>query len=90
MTSEVVMVSGGILKSGSIIRKCKTEEKSSKYIKGENYQKVLLDRGIFRENTVKRSRAFWRKKKKIWYLVNPIARKIYEPLALFGCIGEQT
>ena len=63
MTSEVVMVSGGILKSGSIIRKCKTEEKSSKYIKGENYQKVLLDRGIFRENTVKRSRAFWRKKK---------------------------
>ena len=63
MTSEVVMVSGGIPKSGSIIRKCKTEEKSSKYIKGENYQKVLLDRGIFRENTVKRSRAFWRKKK---------------------------
>lgn len=64
MTSEIfckVMVSDGILKSGSITKKCETEEKSNRYIKGGNYKKVLLGKGIFRENKVNRSCAFWKK-----------------------------
>ena len=44
MTSKVsrkVIVSGGILKSGTTIRECDTEKKSNRYIKRKNYKETI-------------------------------------------------
>ena len=60
MTSKIagkVMVSGGILRGGTIIRECNTKKNVTDISQRQTTKKTIQESKIFRENTKNRSHA---------------------------------